>query len=235
MFVLDFHVNDTRMPNGCKLAVPRLGVLSFYPSNLQCNGLRPLCVCLLPCGSAVNSLLLLSAPLSPLSLPLRHPVTPLSLSSQTVCHLIQLFFQADTLRSSQTQLMTPLCVTYATVCKVRAIKHRRCKRCCEIKIKIKTFSMHTQKVFFKRDETAQHSGPSARFIYFQVSAEKLWPLLSPSDSLYPWGDFCLGVLAFCLPATCSSGVGSGLHMTSNFSISAQPALLWVSMSRVFPG
>lgn len=129
-FVLDFHVNYTRMPNGCKLAIPRLGVLSFYPSNLQCNGLRSLCVCLLPCGSAANSLLLLSAPLSPLSLPFRHPVTPLSLSSQTVCHLIQLFFKADTLCSSpQSPPMTPLCVTYTAVCKVRAIKHHRCKHC----------------------------------------------------------------------------------------------------------
>lgn len=107
MFVLDFHVNDPRMPNGCKLAVPRLGVLSFYPSNLQYNGLRSPRVCLLPCGSAANSLLLLSAPLSPLRLPVRHPVTPLFLSSQTVCHLIQLLFQADTLcNSPQTPLMT---------------------------------------------------------------------------------------------------------------------------------
>lgn len=119
------------MPNSCKLVVPRLGVLSLYPSNLQCNGLRSLCVCLLPRGSAENGLLLLSAPLLPLSFPLCHPVTPLSLSSQTVCHLIQLFLKADTL----TQLTTKLRCWHRRASRIQPyaksgiIKRRRRKRC----------------------------------------------------------------------------------------------------------
>lgn len=122
MFVLDFHVNYTQMPNSCKLVVPRLGVLSLYPVNLQWNGLGSLCVCLLPSGSA-ETVPLISTSLAPQPPP-RRPITPLSLSSQTVCHLIQLFFKADTLGGSPRNSVadTPR-VTSATVCKVGAFKH----------------------------------------------------------------------------------------------------------------
>lgn len=129
MFVLDFHVNYTQLPNSCKLVVPRLGVLSLYPVNLQWNGLRSLCVCLLPSGSA-ETVTLISTSLTPQPpRPPHYPITPRSLSSQTVCHLIQLFFKADTLGSSpQTSVADAPRVTSATVCKVRAFKRHRCKR-----------------------------------------------------------------------------------------------------------
>lgn len=77
MFVLDFHVNYTQMPNSCKLAVPRLGVLSLYPVNLQWNGLGSLSVCLLPSGSA-ETVTLISTSLAPQPPPLppHHPSLP---------------------------------------------------------------------------------------------------------------------------------------------------------------
>lgn len=105
------------MPNGCKFLVQRLWMLSLYPSNWQRNGSSSLCVSV-RCPEALEQIACysyqhLSPPLPP-PVSLLHPFSPLSLSSEAVCYLIQLFFKADTLCNSlQTLLMTPLCITYA--------------------------------------------------------------------------------------------------------------------------
>lgn len=74
----------------------------------------------------------LSRPSAP---PPCRPITPLSLSSQTVCHLIQLFFKADTLGGSpQNSAADAPRVTSAAVCKVGAFKRHRCKRHAWVKV-----------------------------------------------------------------------------------------------------
>lgn len=79
-----------------------------------------------------------------------------------------------------------------------------------------------------------HSGKA--LLYFQVSSEGLWPLLSPTDSLYPWGDsvsFCMLASASLLRVHQPPSQAHRLTQKVLGSERAQPARLWGSLSRGF--